>query len=94
MAIVLVHFKVEDQAKWRQTFDDNAALRQSGGSAGAHIFYNASDPNDVFINFQWDSVENFQKSMANPEVQKAMAESGMTGAPEVWFIEDGGRTAG
>ena len=93
MAIVLVHFKVEDQAKWRQTFEDHASLRAGGGGGGAHVFYNASDPKDIFINFQWDSVENFQESMMSPEVQKAMAESGMAGAPEVWFLEDGGRTA-
>lgn len=92
-AIVLVHFKVEDQAKWRTTFEEHAALRQAGGCTGTHIFYNAHDPKDVFINMQWDTEENAQKTMTNPDVQKAMAESGMVGAPDFWFLEDGGRTA-
>jgi len=93
MAIVLVHFRVTDQAKWRETFDGHASLRQSVGCTGTHIFYNAHDPNDVFINMQWDTEENFQKAMANPEIQKAMADSGLVGAPDFWFLEDGGRTA-
>ena len=93
MAIVLAHFKVEDQAKWRQHFEDHASLRQGAGCTGTHVFYNSADPNDVFINFQWDTTENVQKFLASPEAQKVMAESGMTGAPEVWFLDDGGRTA-
>ena len=93
MAIVLVHFKVEDQAKWRQAFEAHAPLRQTGGCTGTHIFYNAHDPNDVFINLQWDSEENALGFMQKPEVQQAMAESGMVGAPDFWVLEDGGRTA-
>jgi quinol monooxygenase YgiN len=94
MAIILVHFKVEDKAKWRSTFEEHASLRQSAGCTGTHIFYNAQDPNDIFINMQWDTPENFQKAMSSPEIQKAMAESGMIGAPDFWMLEDGGRTAG
>ena len=90
---VLTHFKVQDQAKWRQKFEDHASLRQGAGCSGTHVFYNASDPNDIFVNMQWDSAENVQTFMADPEFQKIMAESGMVGAPEVWFLEDGGRTA-
>jgi quinol monooxygenase YgiN len=93
MAIVLVHFKVEDQARWRQAFEDDAAIRQAGGCTGTHVFYNAKDPNDVFINLQWDSEENVGKFMSDPAVQKLMAEAGIMGAPDFWFLEDGGRTA-
>jgi quinol monooxygenase YgiN len=93
MAIALVHFKVADQARWRQAFEEHASLRQAGGCTGAHIFYNAQDPSDVFVNLHWDTDENFQKAMTSPEIQQAMAESGMVGAPEVWMLEDGGRTA-
>ncbi len=93
MAMVLVHFKVEDQAKWRAAFEDHAALRQAGGCTGTHVFYNSKDPNDVFINLQWDTEANVQKFLGSAEAQKAMADSGMIGAPDFWFLEDGGRTA-
>jgi len=92
-AILLAHFQVQDQTKWRQTFEEHSALRQSGGCTGTHVFYNANDPKDVFINLQWDSVENAQKFLANPEAQKAMKDSGMVGTADFWFLEDGGRTA-
>ena len=92
-AILLAHFQVEDQAKWREAFEAHSDLRQGAGCTGTHVFYNANDPKDVFINLQWDSAENAQKFLGNPEAQKAMKESGMVGAPDFWFLEDGGRTA-
>ncbi len=65
-AIVLTHFRVADQVKWRKNFDDHASLRQGHGCTGTHVFYNAADSNDVFINLQWDSAENVQKFHGGP----------------------------
>jgi quinol monooxygenase YgiN len=93
MAMALIHFKVDDQAKWRRIFEEHAPLRQAAGCTGTHVFTNAKDPQDIFINLQWDSEENFLKALQNPEMQKAMADSGMIGAPDFWLLEDGGRTA-
>ena len=92
MAIILGRFKVHDQATWRKHFEGHVELRKSHGCTGTHVFYNANDPNEIVVNFQWDSAENFQAALANPEVQKAMQESGMAGPPDLVFLEDGGRT--
>ncbi|HWC29291.1 MAG TPA: antibiotic biosynthesis monooxygenase [Dehalococcoidia bacterium] len=92
MAILLVQFKVQDQGKWRQAFDAHADLRKNAGCSGTHIFYNAKDPNEVIVNLQWDSEDNAATFLQSAEAQAAMAESGMIGAPQTWFLSDGGRT--
>ena len=91
-AILLARFKVADYDAWRQTFERHGDLRGSNGCTGTHIFRNAHDPTDVVINLQWDTEENAQKFLASPEARAAMQESGMVGAPDMTFLEDGGRT--
>jgi len=92
-AILLVRFKVADYDKWRETFEGHSDLRKSNGCTGTHIFRNAHDATEVVINLQWDSEENAQNALASDEIKAAMQESGMVGAPDVVFLEDGGRTA-
>jgi len=92
-AILLTRFKVADYDKWRQTFEEHTDLRKRNGCTGTHIFRNANDPTEVVINLQWDSEENAQKFLASAEARAAMQESGMVGAPDMVFLEDGGRTA-
>jgi heme-degrading monooxygenase HmoA len=90
--IMLSHFKVTDQAKWRQVFDSNVELRKAAGCLGTHVFHNAHDPNDVLVNFQWDSEENATQFMSSAEARAAMADAGLLGPPQMWFVTDGGRT--
>ena len=92
MAILLARFKVADSDRWRQAFESKADLRKQNGCTGTHIFFNAHDKAEVVVNLQWDSEENAQKFIASPEGQTAMRESGMIGAPDIIFLEDGGRT--
>jgi quinol monooxygenase YgiN len=92
-AIMLAQFKVQDQAKWRQTFESKAGLRKDAGCLGTHIFFNARDPQEVIVNFQWDDADNATRFMTGPEARAAMVEAGVIGAPQTWILEDGGRTA-
>jgi quinol monooxygenase YgiN len=91
-AIMLARFKVQDQAKWRETFESNVELRKNAGCLGTHFFFNANDPNEILVNFQWDSEENANRFMEGPEARQAMANATVIGAPERWFVVDGGRT--
>lgn len=93
MAILLARFAVQDQAKWREVFESKMELRKNAGCNGTHIFFNAEDPNEVIINFQWDSEENASRFFNSPEAKAAMAEAGVIGPPQTWLLVDGGRTA-
>jgi heme-degrading monooxygenase HmoA len=92
MAILLAQLKVADYDRWKQVFESHADLRKQNGCTGTHIFYNAHDKTEVIVNLQWDSEENAQKFLQSPEAQTAIRESGVTGSPNVTFLEDGGRT--
>lgn len=91
-AILLVHLKVQDQEKWRQTFEANIELRKSHGCTGTHIFYNAHDQNEIIVNLQWESEEQAQAFLSSPEFKQAQEQAGVVGAPRFWFLADGGRT--
>jgi heme-degrading monooxygenase HmoA len=93
MAIMLARFKVADYDKWRSVFESKMDLRKQNGCNGTHIFYNAHDKTDVIINFQWDTEANAQAFFAGAEARAAMQAAGVEGAPEITFLEDGGRTA-
>jgi heme-degrading monooxygenase HmoA len=92
-AIILVRHTVKDYDAWRLIYDNDADRRKVGGCTGTHVFRNAKDGNEVIINLQWDSVENAQKFLDNPDTPAAMAAAGVVGQPDVWFVEDAGRTA-
>jgi heme-degrading monooxygenase HmoA len=92
MAILLIRLNVRDYDFWRTKYDADAEARKAAGCSGTHLFRNANDPNEVIINLQWDTAENATKFLAAPEIQKAIQESGVIGEPNVWVVEDAGRT--
>jgi quinol monooxygenase YgiN len=92
MAIVLIRLNVRDYDFWRARYDAHAEARKAAGCSGTHLFRNASDLNEVIINLQWDTAENATKFLADPATQKAIEESGVVGQPNVWIVEDAGRT--
>ncbi|HEX5368289.1 MAG TPA: antibiotic biosynthesis monooxygenase [Dehalococcoidia bacterium] len=93
MAVLLVRHKVADYDKWRQVYEEDAAQRKAAGCSGTHLFRNAKDPNDITINFQWDSIENAEKFFGDPKLQEVLQSGGVIGQPDVWFVDDAGRTA-
>jgi heme-degrading monooxygenase HmoA len=93
MAAMLGRFKVQDYDKWRQVFESKAELRKGAGCTGTHIFINADDKNDITVNFQWDTAENAKAFFSSDAARQAIQDAGVIGMPDVWIVEDGGRTA-
>ena len=92
MSFLLIHFKCEDYARFRSVFESKVELRQAGGSKGAHLFQAASDPNDIWITLTFDDQATAQALISSDPVREAMKEAGVIGSPEVYPIEDAGRT--
>jgi heme-degrading monooxygenase HmoA len=86
MAHILVRQNVEDYAKWKEAFDGDAGFREPNGSRGGHIFQNASDPNEVFILLEWDTMDNLQQFAQSDELKKRMQRAGVTGPPDIYFL--------
>ncbi|HWO72187.1 MAG TPA: antibiotic biosynthesis monooxygenase [Dehalococcoidia bacterium] len=92
MATMLVRFKVQDYDAFRPQFESGAETRKRFGCTGTHLFRNLDDPNEVTINLQWDTLENARRFLASDERRQALQRAGVIGEPEVWFVEDAGRT--
>ncbi len=71
MPHVLIHHNVLDYDKFRSVFDFDAARRKRLGCQGGHLLRSTIGPNDYFALFQWDTLENAQKFIAEYETHEA-----------------------
>ena len=92
MAHLLVHHHVEDYKKWRPLFNEHGKVRSEQGSKSGIIFRSANDPNEIFALFEWDSVENAKKFAQSDSLKETMKKAGVQGIPDVYFIEEIGKT--
>lgn len=92
MAHLLVHHKVEDYKKWKHVFDEHGAYRAKNGSKGGKVFRSSSDPNEVFVLLEWDSIVNLKKFIESDQTKVAMQNAGVVGMPSIYFVEEAAHT--
>jgi heme-degrading monooxygenase HmoA len=88
MAYLLVQQSVEDKNKWKAVFDEHGADRKAAGSKGGLVFRNANDPNQVTVLLEWDSLEHARAFAGSDELREAMQKAGVTGPPNVSFLDE------
>jgi heme-degrading monooxygenase HmoA len=93
MPYILVRHKVEDYAKWRPAYDEHGAARQASGCKGTHVFRNAEDPNEIVMLLEWDDLENARQLIQSENLREAMKRSGVADQPDIYFLDDAGRTS-
>jgi quinol monooxygenase YgiN len=88
MIYLYVRHSVEDYAKWREGYDNHAAARQAGGATDeAYVMRNVDDPNEITIILGWSDVEKAKAFTQSASLKEAMQKAGVTGPPEVRFLE-------
>jgi quinol monooxygenase YgiN len=88
MIYIYVRHSVEDYAKWREGYDNHAAARQAGGATDeAYVMRNVDDPNEITIILGWSDVEKAKAFTQSASLKEAMQKAGVTGPPEVRFLE-------
>ncbi len=92
MAHLLVHHKVEDYKKWKPVFDEHSNFRSRNGSKGGRVFRDSKNPNEIFILFEWDSLDNAQKFSQSDDLKAVMMKAGVQGMPEIHFLEEASKT--
>lgn len=92
MPHTLVHHKVRNFAQWKPFFDRDETTRKTSGSKGAQVFQNSDDPNDIFILFEWDSIENAKKFVSSDDLKKTMEQAGVIDVPHVHFLKEVGKS--
>jgi heme-degrading monooxygenase HmoA len=88
MASMIVQQKVKDFESWKKVYDSVAGLRSFRGALSEQIFREASDPNNLFIVFKWNSLENAERFAQSPELKAAMARAGVDGQPKFYFLTE------
>ena len=64
------------------------ALRKAAGEKEARLFRNIDDPNDITILQKWDTIEKARKCTESSDLKKAMQKAGVTGKPDICFLEE------
>ena len=93
MPYLLVKHKIEDYAKWKPVYDKHEAMRKVSGAKEARLYRSASNPNEITLLFEWDDFANARKFAESEDLKNAMKQAGVTGPPEVSFLEEIERTS-
>jgi heme-degrading monooxygenase HmoA len=88
MTYMLVQHSVENFEQWKQGFDANGVARKAAGSKGGFVLRNADDPNQVDVLLAWDNLEDARAFASSNELREAMRNAGVTGAPNVTFLDE------
>lgn len=91
MAYMLVRDSVQDYEAWKSVFDSAGDLRSRNGEQSYQILRQENDSNKLVALFEWDSLDNARKYAASPELKQAMERAGVTGKPEILFLEEAAR---
>jgi hypothetical protein len=91
MPSLLIRHHVADYAAWKVVFDEQELTRRANGSRGGRLFHNSSDPNEVLLLLEWDDLDRARLFADSDDLREAMARSGVTDQPDIWFLVDGVR---
>ena len=91
MAYMFIRHKVKDYDAWKSVFDFVSDLRERNGERSYQILRQDDGSSSVFALFEWDNLDNARKYAASPELKAAMERAGVTGKPEIFFLEQAAR---
>ncbi|HLI64565.1 MAG TPA: hypothetical protein VKV05_14315 [Terriglobales bacterium] len=88
MVHVLVRHKVANYNRWKEAFDSHLSARKHAGETGFRLFHSAGDPREIFLLFDWQTLDEARKFMNSAELRDAMQKAGVVGTPEIQYLED------
>ena len=87
MATMIIRHQVADYAAWRRVYDALEPVQKAGGVTAEEVYQAVGDPNDLTVTHDFATLEAAQAFMGSAELQAAMHDAGVVGAPTVWFTE-------
>ena len=91
MVYMFVQHGVQDYEAWKSVFDSVGDLRRRSGEKSYQILRQENGSNKLVALFEWDSLDNARKYATSPELKEAMQRAGVTGKPEILFVEEAAR---
>lgn len=77
MAIVLIHFEVDDFEAWKPLFDQDPAGRAESGAISHMVSRAVDNPNEAFIRVEFPSVDQAQAFRQKLLASGALERGGM-----------------
>jgi len=87
MATMFVRHQVADYAAFRIVYDWLAATREAHHVTADAVYQAVDDPNDVTVTHEFTTLAEARSFAASPQLQAAMRDAGVLGAPMVWFTD-------
>jgi heme-degrading monooxygenase HmoA len=87
MIHVIVRITFENYERWKPVFDEAASLRKDYGSNGVRVFRNRDKSNEVLIFGEYEDLERVRQLFQSQEFREATKRAGVSGPPEVLFLE-------
>jgi antibiotic biosynthesis monooxygenase (ABM) superfamily enzyme len=91
MAYMFVRHSVQDYEAWKSVFDSVSDLRKRSGEKSYQILRQDNGSSSLIALFQWDNLDNARNYAASPELKEAMQRAGVSGKPEILFLEEAAR---
>jgi heme-degrading monooxygenase HmoA len=89
----MIRHKVNDYPAWKKEFDDFAETRKTSGERSFQIFQPENESENLFLLFEWDSVDNARKFFESSILKETMERAGVIEAPEIRFLSEADRGA-
>jgi quinol monooxygenase YgiN len=86
MAYLFVKHKVKEFDSWKKVYDEHKEFRKESGELNNHVFRNTNDPNEIMMQFEWDSISNARKFTESEGLKEAMKDAGVMSKPEMFFV--------
>jgi quinol monooxygenase YgiN len=83
---MFVRHQVTDYAAWKQVYDSFRPTADAMGCRGHAVFAGVEDGNDVTVWNDFDHMDAVQAFLDAPELKGAMADAGVLGEPQFWFV--------
>lgn len=85
MIRMFVRHPVKDFPAWKKAYDNFDEARRSMGVKGQAVFQAATDPNDVTVWHDFDSLESAQAFAGSTRLKDVMEQAGVAGQPAIWY---------
>lgn len=84
---LIVTHAVKDFAHWKSGFDAHGGARDAAGFKQVFLAQDVNDANSVTVCMDVPSVEAAQAFLSSPDLQRAMAEGGVVGEPQIRILK-------
>jgi len=88
LAGMIVRHQVRDYAAWRKVYDQFGKTRKRLGILGHAVNQVLGNPKQLAVYHQARDVDTLRKFFDSPEVKEAMQRAGVSGSPEVHFVQE------